>query len=294
MNLKKTVLALAIAGITAAPMMASAEGSLYGSIRYGIQSEDTGGVANRQTTAQDMGSRYGIKGETDLGNGMSAFGHWEEGMIPRAVGSTRELKVGVKGDFGQLYIGEAINGAWDSYMSTDGTWWYGGTRKLEDGIQKGVTYMGAAGPASFGVTIAMDNNGATDDDALDAIEAAVAFDAGPVNIALAMHDAKADADAVTGLVLKGSAGGLGYALDFQSQGDASSMQVEGSFGSFYGQFGSSDDGSANAATPTALVLGYYQSIGPNTGAYYEMVNADADDGTDAVSTIAAVLMYSVK
>ena len=42
MNLKKTALLLAMAGITAAPMAAQA-GEFYGSARIGLISTDTGG-----------------------------------------------------------------------------------------------------------------------------------------------------------------------------------------------------------------------------------------------------------
>jgi len=273
MNLKKTILAIAVAGITAAPMIASAAGhgpdsALYGSIRYGVQSEDKGGNSERATQFQDFGSRYGIKGQTDLGNGMTVFGHWEDGMVPRKTGSVRELKIGLKGDFGQVYAGDAINHTWDSYMSTDDSWWYGGGRKLSDGVQSNaITYMGGAGAVSFGITAEMSaqsNN--ANEEAVDAIEAVVAFDAGPVNIAVGMTDKKTsptDTEAVVGLVVKGSAGDFGYAVDFQSQGaasgstndDASSFQLQGSFGSFYAQYGSSDTGAKGAAsaTPTNLV-----------------------------------------
>jgi len=309
MNLKKTVLALAVAGIAAAPMIASAAGhadggSVYGSMRYGVQSVDAGNGSDRVTEMRNFGSRFGIKGETDLGNGMTAFGAWEAHMFGAGL---RDFKFGLKGDFGQVYTGDGINHAWDSLMTTDGTWWYGGSRHLTEGVQSNaITYMGGAGPVKFGLTAQLANLSAAattapvaaavvDDNAIDTIEAVVAFDAGPVNIALGMTDSKANADATTGVVLSGSAGSIGYAVDFQSSGDASSMQLQGTFGSFYAQFGSSDDGTVNAATPTALVLGYTQSIGPNTLAYYEMRNADIDvAGVDAVSTIAAVLVYSVK
>jgi len=315
MNLKKTVLALAVAGIAAAPMIASADGSVYGSMRYGVESVDAGGTTDRVTKMRNFGSRFGIKGETDLGNGMTAFGAWEAHMFGAGL---RDFKFGLKGDFGQVYTGDGINHAWDSLMTTDGTWWYGGSRHLTEGVQSNaITYMGGAGPVQFGITAQFKSSAADgsqtisaagvatpvaataeDDNAIDQIEAVVAFDAGPVNIALGFTDAKStlnDPKATTGLVLSGSAGGFGYALDLQQNDDASSMQLQGTFGSFYGQFGTSDNGAVNAPTPTALVLGYTQSIGPNTLAYYEMRNADSDVvGDDAVSTIAAVLVYSVK
>jgi predicted porin len=311
MNLKKTILALAVAGVAAAPMMASAAGhgpdsAVYGSMRYGVESVDAGGTTERVTRLTNFGSRFGIKGETDLGNGMTAFGKWEAAMVG---GGLRDLQIGLKGDFGQVYAGDGINHTWDSYMSTDDTWWYGGQSHLNDGVQSNaITYMGGAGAVSFGITAQMtaqvDN---ANEEAIDAIEIVVAFDAGPVNIALGMTDVKTspvDTEAVTGLVVKGAAGDFGYKVDFQSQGaasgstddDASSFQLQGSFGSFYAQYGSSDDGAIGAAsaTPTNLVLGYTQTLGPKTLVWYEFISQDFDVvGTDTATTFAATLKYEI-
>jgi predicted porin len=305
MNLKKTILALAVAGVAAAPMMASAAGhgpdsAVYGSMRYGVESVDNGGTTERVTTLRNFGSRFGIKGETDLGNGMTAFGKWEAHMFGAAL---RDFQIGLKGDFGQVYAGDGINHTWDSYMSTDDTWWYGGQSHLSDGVQSNaITYMGGAGAVSFGITAQMNAQAVNaDEEAIDAIEIVVAFDAGPVNIALGMTDVKTspvDTEAVTGLVLKGAAGDFGYKVDFQSQGaavgstdDLSSVQLQGSFGSFYAQYGSQDTG---PATPTNLVLGYTQTLGAKTLVWYEFISQDADVvGTDTSTTIAATLKYEI-
>jgi predicted porin len=305
MNLKKTILALAVAGVAAAPMMASAAGhgpdsAVYGSMRYGVESVDNGGTTERATTLRNFGSRFGIKGETDLGNGMTAFGKWEAHMFGAAL---RDFQIGLKGDFGQVYAGDGINHTWDSYMSTDDTWWYGGQSHLSDGVQSNaITYMGGAGAVSFGITAQMSaQTPNANEEAIDAIEIVVAFDAGPVNIALGMTDVKTspvDTEAVTGLVLKGAAGDFGYKVDFQSQGaavgstdDLSSVQLQGSFGSFYAQYGSQDTG---PATPTNLVLGYTQTLGAKTLVWYEFISQDADVvGTDTSTTIAATLKYEI-
>ena len=182
MNFKRTVLALAVAGISEAPTIASAAahadiGSIYANVRYGISSADAGGTSERVTQVQNFGSRYGMKGETDLGNGMTAFGSFEDGMVPRSDGNVRDIKVGLKGDFGQVFVGDKTNHTWDTFMSTDSTWWFGGTQKLSDGIQKGITYMGTAGPVSFGVSAEMKAEAVNaNEEALDTIEFVAAFD----------------------------------------------------------------------------------------------------------------------
>jgi predicted porin len=313
MNLKKTILALAVAGVAAAPMMASAAGhgpdsAVYGSMRYGVESVDNGGATERVTTLRNFGSRFGIKGETDLGNGMTAFGKWETQMFG---GALRDFQIGLKGDFGQVYAGDGINHTWDSYMSTDDTWWYGGGQHLSDGIQNNaITYMGGAGAVSFGITAQMNAQAVNaDEETVDGIEVVVAFDAGPVNIAVGMTDlnaspAAADPEAVVGLVVKGAAGDFGYKVDFQSQGaasgstndDASSFQLQGSFGSFYAQYGSQDLGAkgAAAATPTNVVLGYTQTLGAKTLVWYEFRTRDLDTvGSETATVLAATLKYDI-
>jgi predicted porin len=311
MNLKKTILALAVAGVAAAPMMASAAGhgpdsAVYGSMRYGVESVDNGGTTERVTTLRNFGSRFGIKGETDLGNGMTAFGKWEAHMFGAAL---RDFQIGLKGDFGQVYAGDGINHTWDSYMSTDDTWWYGGQSHLSDGVQSNaITYMGGAGAVSFGITAQMNAQAVNaNEETVDAIEVVVAFDAGPVNIAVGMTDVKTspvDTEAVTGLVLKGAAGDFGYKVDFQSQGaasgstndDASSFQLQGSFGSFYAQYGSQDLGAkgAAAATPTDVVLGYTQTLGAKTLVWYEFRTRDLDTvGSETATVLAATLKYDI-
>jgi predicted porin len=313
MNFKRTVLALAVAGISAAPMIASAaahadSGSIYANVRYGISSLDAGGNSERVTKVQNFGSRYGMKGETDLGNGMTAFGSFEDGMVPRADGNVRDIKVGLKGDFGQVFVGDKTDHTWDTYMSTDSTWWFGGTQKLSDGIQKGITYMGTAGPVSFGVSAAMDEDANNaDEETLDQIEFVASFDAGPVNIALGMTDenespSAADPEPVTGFVVKGNAGGFGYAVDYQMQGaptgstaDRTSFQLQGSYGNIIAQYGViNTDGVGNEASPTNLTLTYTQNLGPATLVYYEFRSLDADTPTsDAATVLAAVLKYNI-
>jgi predicted porin len=308
MILKKTVLALAVAGITAAPMIASADGSVYGNVRYGIQTQDAGGTSERVTQFRNFGSRFGIKGETDLGNGMTGFGQWETQMVQNpANDNVRALKVGIKGDFGQLYLGDDIDHAWDTFMSTDDTWWFGGSADLQDGVQNNaLTYLGSFGAVQLGVTAAMNvqaNN--ADEESLDAVELVVAFDAGPVNIAVGMHDENAkvsanDPEAVIGFVVKGNTSGFGYALDYQQQdaigastADRTSIQLQGTYSNFILQYGTNEtDGSS--VEPSQLTFGYTQNLGPDTLIWYEYNTADSDvPGANSVDTIAAVLKYNI-
>jgi len=307
MNLKKSAIALVVAGIVGAPMVASADGAVYGSARYGLESVGNGinydadGVPQSQNDEgvvqfRNFGSRFGIKGDRDLGNGMVAFGHWEAHMFGAAL---RDFKIGVKGDFGQVYMGDGIDHAWDTFMSTDDTWWYGGGTHLTDGVQSNaITYLGGAGAVKFGVTAQMKAEGNNaDEEGIDQIEAVVAFDAGPVNIAVGLTDKKTannDPDAIVGVVVSGAAGDFGYAFDYQSGDDVSSIQLQGSFGNFLAQYGTVDIDVSGAPSPSDLVLSYTQNLAKGALMWYEFRSRDLDiDGADTETIVAATLRVDI-
>jgi predicted porin len=75
MKFKTSAIALAVAGSVAAPMAAQAEGSVYASARVGLENVDTAGISD--VRMRSFGSRFGVRGETDLGNGMTGFGRYE-------------------------------------------------------------------------------------------------------------------------------------------------------------------------------------------------------------------------
>jgi len=301
MNLKKSAIALAVACVAAAPIMASADGSLYGSARYGLESADAGDGAESVLRFRNFGSRFGIKGDRDLGNGMVAFGHWEIHMFDQDEddgGGLRDFKIGVKGDFGQVYMGDGIDHAWDSFMTTDDTWWYGGGLHLTEGVQNNaITYMGGTGGVKFAFTAQAQAEAVNaDEEAIDQIEAAVGFDAGPVNIALGLTDASTannDPDAIVGVVVSGAAGDFGYAFDYQSGDDVSSIQLQGSFGNFVGQYGMQDSDASGSASPTQLTLSYTQNIAKGVLMWYEFNTSDADDDSDADTVLAATLRVDI-
>jgi predicted porin len=331
MNMKKTALALAVASVAAAPIIAAAEGALYGSMRYGFETKSDGLVdavaavaqvdhgtpgvpaspavaavaaGNQDNTVsqfKNFGSRFGIKGETDLGNGLTAFGKWEAHMFGAAL---RDFQVGLKGDFGVVYMGDGIDHAWDTVMSTDNTWWYGGVRHLTDGIQSNaITYQNTFGAVSIGATVRMkpeDDNDLEED--VDQYELVASFAAGPINIGLGVSDIKtnvADPEPTLGFIVGGENGGFVWALDYQMQdaetGDAdkSSLQIDVGFGSFYGQYGMQETDGLDPE-PFTIVLGYTHTIGPRTLMYFEYAGNDPDNDTqDTENIFAAVLKYDI-
>ena len=121
--MNKTLIALAAAGLMAAPMAAQADATIYGKIHVSLDFGDTGGqdldpYLASGTFFQSNSSRLGFKGSEDLGGGLKAV--WQaESTI--AVGSgtsgltNRNTYVGLAGGWGRI-----IGGRHDTPMKTTG------------------------------------------------------------------------------------------------------------------------------------------------------------------------------
>ncbi len=103
--MKKSIIALAVL----ATMAAQADNTtLYGSVRMGYTFQyDKIDDDNKTSSSKfgDEGSRFGIKGEESLGNGMAAFYNYEN-RVGKGVATTDKLYAGVKGGFGSLSFGK--------------------------------------------------------------------------------------------------------------------------------------------------------------------------------------------
>jgi predicted porin len=112
--MNKTLIAMAVAGVMAAPMAAMADATVYGKINVSIDSGDTGGDdvgANKGSGLffQSNSGRVGVKGSEDLGGGLSAIWQFESnasfGSGSTAFGG-RNSWVGLKGGWGQFRAGK--------------------------------------------------------------------------------------------------------------------------------------------------------------------------------------------
>ncbi|WP_415897896.1 porin [Neptuniibacter sp. QD57_21] len=107
--MKKSLIALAVAGAMTAPMIAQADATLYGSFRIGVES-----VEDADLNVEDQSSRIGIKGDIDLGlEGTKGLFHWEANVSTAdsneygggQMFGQRLGYIGAKGDWGQVLIG---------------------------------------------------------------------------------------------------------------------------------------------------------------------------------------------
>ena len=118
MNLKKTLVAAAVAAVAAAPAISHAQATLYGKIQYALtQAGKTTDPGKSTTTFGDNGNRLGVKGSDALGSDMTSFYKLEFDIS--ALGDsttswksttssyvhTRYAYAGVKGNFGTVVGG---------------------------------------------------------------------------------------------------------------------------------------------------------------------------------------------
>lgn len=110
--MKKSIIALAVAGALTAPIVAQADATLYGSLRVKVEN-----VKDKELNVVDNTSRIGIKGSVDTNiDGVKAIyqGEWKVNTADGAdFGAGRLAYVGLTGGFGTAAIGQQ----WTPYYS---------------------------------------------------------------------------------------------------------------------------------------------------------------------------------
>ena len=159
---KKLIVASVVAALTAPVASYAVDATLYGSIRAGLVSGDSdgadsnrrldlGGTGNDGTlNGQGLYSRIGVKGSSDLGNGLSAGLHLERGVGSGAL-TTRHTNVWISGGFGKLTFGQQGN-PYRNARNWDQTWFLGGQFSTDGGSRvEGIKYSMSNGPFSLNV-----------------------------------------------------------------------------------------------------------------------------------------------
>lgn len=200
--MKKTAVALAVAGMVAAPLAAMADTTVYGSVRISELWTDRDDVTNPGTGAVIEGddfwdtnnesSRLGFRGAEDLGNGLAAIYHYEFGVDASDtadIGGTnvggRLSYVGLKGGFGQLTVGRQ----WNPYY-----WAVGGEVDVFNSVGSSLGYYNNSGvtrdgnmlvyytPSWSGLTLggAIETDGEAGNNNVDVWQVAATYDNGPL------------------------------------------------------------------------------------------------------------------
>jgi predicted porin len=318
MKFKTTAIAMAVAGVVAAPVAVQAGADeVYASARIGVEFTDTGDTAD--TNIRSYSSRFGAKGETDLGNGLIGYGkyEWDVDLLNEDI-NARHRVVGLKGDWGNAFIGKTYHTFYNFVVGpTDAPYWNSDFAQIAyTGRQdKGLSYAGGSGSFAFGGTVYMERD--DEEDAIDIYEGGASFTFGnDMVLAVAVQGTAADADDGTGFnigndndetVVAATLHGISIgeaSLGFlaMSQDDDTSGVVEVTMGGLYVHLEAmamDEDSPANATGDdrdiVGLTVGYSHSLGRKTTMWYELftVDQDTDNSDDDTTMVMAVLRYDI-
>jgi len=311
MKFKTTAIALAVAGIVAAPVAVQAGADeIYASARVGVWNVDQSDAQNSEV--KSFASRFGAKGETDLGNGLTGYGRYEWNADFNGDNglSNRHRYVGVKADWGNVLLGQTNQTFYKFVVGpVDNPWWHSGYAMVDyrGRTDNAITYSGGSGNFGFGATVYMVPD--ADEDDIDATELGVSFAIGDMTLAAAYAGTettqgsdKSDED-IIGFALSGI--GIGETtlnLNAQMQEDDTSFVVDWLIGNFYAHAevlmldeDSGSNGTGDGRDVVSLTLGYTQSLGRKTTMYYEInhVDQDSDQSSDDRTAVMAVLKYDI-
>lgn len=112
--MKKSIMKKSITSLTVAaaliPFAASADVGIYGKVHLSVDSLNDGDTSSSYLSSNS--SRFGVRGSTDFGNGLSGLFQLEggvtmsdDGTAGSRWGTTRDSFLGLKGDFGTFLAG---------------------------------------------------------------------------------------------------------------------------------------------------------------------------------------------
>eukprot|EP00764_Aduncisulcus_paluster_P003306 gnl/Carplike_NY0171/1506_a2047_735.p1 GENE.gnl/Carplike_NY0171/1506_a2047_735~~gnl/Carplike_NY0171/1506_a2047_735.p1 ORF type:complete len:325 (-),score=54.44 gnl/Carplike_NY0171/1506_a2047_735:104-1078(-) len=225
MLMKKSLIALAVAGAMTAPIVAQADATLYGSFRIGLHSaEDT------DLDLRDESTRIGIKGDVDLGlEDTKGLFHWEANVDTADnagdMFAARLAYMGATGSWGTALVGRQYHphyllvnlptDIFDSATSDAGEWNQLGnnvhkrvdnTISYASPVMGGFQFIGGAVVAASG----SDSDDVADSD-MDGYNVAAKYTAGDLYVAASYGDVQEDV--------------LGGTNDIETWGVAASYQI---------------------------------------------------------------------
>ena len=277
--MKKTILAMAVASVVAAPAMADV--SISGKVEQLFTSTDSTTASSDQLQgATDAALNF--KASEDLGNGMSAFADIRTDFDAANGGqNTLDTKVGLTGGFGTVVVGRME--AFSEAKITSMTDVLGGTlvEVEQDSAARADDAIAYVSPAMNGLTVGVAgysvvNTSVTDDDAFDIQELALMYANGPLAVNVSKTDANASAQSALGV------------------GDASSVGIKYTAGDLAvsGVWQDIDDESSTVGNDnTNYALAAVYTMGSNSVALGYVEN-ESQDGTTDDNTTALELRHN--
>lgn len=241
--MKKTTLALAVAGALALPAAAAADNgdsmTVYGKIHLSVDAYDNDRAAPNDQSGVSLSSnssRVGFKGHHSLENGMQMLWKVEQQVDVDESGgnwATRNTYAGLKGGFGTLIAGyhdtpyKDIGGEYTLFGDTIGDRraivgaFVGEGNKMNNRGKNALMYVGDFGPMEFRAMYAADQTGGSgaDNNDNDMTSASLMWKSGPASVGVAYADysdlLKDGASSVTGIRV-GAGFGFGGGMKVQA------------------------------------------------------------------------------
>jgi len=261
MKYTKTAAALALAGIAAAPLaQAEPAVTLSGSVGINLASDDSDATDGKWNFNGDD-STLNIAATDTLSNGWEGYANYRLDSALSGSGTAGDsIHIGVKGDFGDIRIGEVASALeygqmagdiltdigkteWDtgessgavdagvSYTNTFGgttvglAWSPGGN---QDRLEAGVKFSAAG--FGIGLGFGQVDNSATTDDTETRMSVGASYAIGGVTVAAALKDF--DGFETIGAKLSGTAGDIGWGLTYEANQDTDDdkIRLDASYG----------------------------------------------------------------
>ena len=299
--MNKKLIAVAVASTLAAPVVANADGhegvTVYGRINNAIDINDS------DIDLSSVSSRFGIRANADIGNGLSAFGRYEFATVTdREQNNIADLRlgfVGISGGFGSISVGNQ----WSAYFNTFGTivsptyslgyFLYSSVAGGPFRASNTIKYANSFGPVSLEIDVRLNDSDEQGDVAekINGNGGAIGLSISPTDnfTIAAAFDTEEDEGAEDtdrfGIGLTLGLGPVQLNLGHQNmeQGsvdvDHTQFYISASAGStnFLLGFGSADTGTTE---PSSVVAGVYHNLGGGLKIFAEHTTVDNDNNTD--------------
>ena len=171
----KKLLVIAVATALIAPAVAMADTTLYGKLHATVGTLDTGADTDADVVVESNTSRFGIKGSTELDNGLAATYGLEMGVDIDGDAasnlSSRNQFVGLKGGFGEVRVGKhdtpakLATAGLDAFADNNQAEMYRIIAADSHRVNNAVAYINKFGPVGFAVAHSTDVLGEDTDNA---------------------------------------------------------------------------------------------------------------------------------
>ena len=302
--MKRVITTSVVAGLLGAlgyVPVASAEGTLYGSVRSGIIVKDDGDSdamwdigsydgGDFRDSGDRLWSRIGVKASHELDNGMMAGLHIEKRLDQFR---TRHQNVWLGGDMGRITLGQQ-GSPYHSAVGWDGTNFMGGNFALapQGSRRSGVSFASdLGGPFDFKAMAADDNShGGGYGEGVDGFEVSGSLAAGGVNINVGYADT--DMASFMGATVGGSLGGVGWEVGFETMNPDMSGEEDSNVAGLFVDYSLGAgavyfyyEGESGAGDDKAWVAGYSHGLGSGVKVIGEHRDVDSSGTTSILAVV---------